>query len=161
MAWKKHVRWGVALSVAAFAVGCGVGEDAALFNGVNELTITGNNTGAYDFDHVAVRMITHFHTTSSFAGLPAARISQKWSEKDDQGNVVELDSTGETFWNVLEPGDYYGRSFIDLNRNSELDDDEPYDEWLTQEGQRKVIEVREESRWKLTFRFDSLRSDWL
>ena len=134
--------------------GCDLeGEDASLFNNVNELIVTGRNTGQYVFDPEATLMLVHLHTDPLLAGTPSARLSLSWHATDAQGNVVALGETQQRFINAAAPGDYYARAFIDVNRNSRLDGGEPYADWTDAAGALRVLRVREESRWRLVFSF--------
>lgn len=130
------------------------GEDVAIFNNVNELVVVGRNTAGFRFDHMDVRMFVHLHRDSRFRDEPSARLSLKWFKVDDQGNHVALDETSRMFFDAATEGDFYARAFIDIDRDSELTDGEPWDVWADSYDSPKVVKIREESRWRLVFEFD-------
>ncbi len=155
----------ILLSIIVFAIlfitGCNEGEDASIFNGVNELKVTGTvGIGSLDFDHENILMKVHLFKTTDFSLVPVKRLSLSWYEKDNQGNIVALNETETTFLDAVSPGEYYACSFIDLNKNSEVDDNEPYDIWRNQDDSHKVISVREESRWEILFLFEKVYSEF-
>ncbi len=134
---------------------CTEGPDAALFNNLNELIITGRNQGNFDFDHMSREMLTHLYDNPGFTGVPEKRLSLMFTEKNQQDSLVAVDEKTVNFMGIVSPGNFYAYAFIDLNRNSELDAHEPYDIWLNDDGSPKMIEVTEESRWKILFEFET------
>ena len=147
----------VLLTIACFSFsGCDIeGLDASLFNNVNELVISGHNSGNFDFDHLSTLMIVHLHKQSDFGDKPTAQLTLDWVETDAQNNRVPVNETKSLFFDAVSPGDYYARAFIDINRNSAIDVSEPFAIWLDQDGFPKIIPVREESRWKVAFYFNA------
>lgn len=134
---------------------CNEGTDASLLNNVNELIITGRNSADFDFNHFSTEMIVHLYDNSDFTGVPEKVLTLKFTDTDEQQNVVAVNETTVNFLDAISPGDYYANAFIDLNGNSKIDSGEPYAIWLNTLGKPKVIEVREESRWKILFDFVS------
>lgn len=144
----------VAATLAFSFSGCDIeGEDAALFNNINELVIVGRNARASEFDNVNIRMLVHLHRSADFHDVPSARLSLRWFRVDGQGNYVPLAETSRTFYDAVSEGDYYAIAFVDLDRDSELSRGEPVDVWADSYGDPQVVHVREESRWKLVFDF--------
>jgi hypothetical protein len=137
---------------------CQEGEDASLLNNMNELIITGVNKGNFEFDHLSTEMITHLYNNSEFSGVPENRMSHLFAKNNDQDSLVAVNQISVNYIDIVAPGDYYAYSFIDLNANSEVDVNEPYEEWLDDQGNRKVIPVKEESRWVLLFEFEETYS---
>lgn len=151
----------ITIIILLTAIGCREGEDASLFNGVNELEITGTiSIAPLDFDHMTVPMKVHLFTSENFQSVPSKRLTLNWYRRDDQGNNVAVNEANTTFYNGVSVGDYYAVAFIDLNRNSEVDANEPYDIWTESNGDPKIIRVREESRWEIDFLFSSYYSDF-
>ena len=79
--------------------------------------------------------------------------------KNDQDSLVAVNQISVGYIDIVVPGDYYAYAFIDLNGNSEVDANEPYEEWLDEQGNPKMIEIREESRWVLLFEFEEIYSN--
>ncbi|MBN1407967.1 MAG: hypothetical protein JW956_09265 [Calditrichaceae bacterium] len=129
------------------------GIDAAFFDTINELIITGKNKGNFKFQNDSTEMIVNFYTNSSFMNDYKESLSLSFIKTNKSGNRVPVDEVSVNFLEVLSPGDYYAYSFIDLNHNYYLDKDEPYDEWSNESGVPKVIQVTERSRWKIVFEF--------
>ena len=135
---------------------CTEGPDASLFNNMNELIITGKNKGNFDFDHMSIEMITHLYDNSNFDGVPEKRLTLMFTETNQQDSLVAVDEITVNFIDFVSPGNYYAYAFIDLNSNSDLDANEPFDVWLDDKGKPKVIEITEESRWKIIFEFEQV-----
>lgn len=151
--WRPVCVTAIVLAALALA-GCDAeGPDAALFNNANELHITGVDTGTIKFDHANTLMIVHLNRDPGFNGVPSARLTLDWTETDQQGNKMAVDHTTKIFLKAVPPGDYYACAFIDLNKNSKVDDNEPYAEWMDETGRLKIVPVKKESRWKLRFVF--------
>ncbi len=135
--------------------GCDIeGEDVAFFNNVNELVVVGKTTGNVSFDRVRVAMVVHLHGSPDFDDVPSARLTLTWYRIDEQGNKVGVSETKRVFFDAVSEGDYYARSFIDLDGDSEPSRGEPSAVWTNNSGDPKVVPIREESRWKLEFVFD-------
>jgi len=140
---------------------CNEGLDASLFNNVNELEITGKNSGNYEFNHLSTDMVIYFHNNLSFDGIPEKRLSMKFTDIDENNKTISVNEKTTSFFDAMSPGDYYAYSFIDFNQNSKLDSGEPYDIWQNSQGYPKMIQVREESRWELLFVFNKTYSSGL
>jgi hypothetical protein len=138
--------------------GCQEGYDASLLNNMNELVITGKNVGNFEFDHMSIEMLTHLYNNEEFTGVPDIRLSQMFTQMNQQDSLVAVNEKRMTYVDMVSAGDYYAFSFIDLNSNFEVDANEPFDVWLNDMGNPKMIEVREESRWEILFEFEETYS---
>ena len=53
---------------------CQEGMDASLLNNMNELVITGKNSGNFEFGQMSIEMLTHLYNNSEFSGVPETRL---------------------------------------------------------------------------------------
>jgi len=156
---KKFSSISIIFVISLVLWSCQEGKDASLLNNMNELVITGVNKANFEFDHLSIEMLTYLYNNPELSGIPENRLSQLFCKKNDQDSLVAVNQISVGYIDIVVPGDYYAYAFIDLNGNSEVDANEPYKEWLDEQGNPKMIEVTEESRWVLLFEFEETYSN--
>lgn len=150
---KKSIKKLSLLIISLSLFSCAQGTDASIFNNVNELVVTSKNSGNFVFDHKTVKVNIQLFDNKELIGTPFSRLEMEMTQKDEQNNILDINEKKVTYLNAISEGDYYACAFIDLDKDSEVDANEPYAEWATVEGEPIMIQVREESRWEIEFRF--------
>jgi len=127
------------------------GDDAAVFNNTNETVIEINVPNSFSFDRLNIPVRVNFYDNPNYSGaITCSRsLMMTKSETDEDGKSIKIPTTSASSmsYDLLEPGDYYAFAYLDMNKNSKYDSNEPKKEI------ENKIHVLKESRRTLKFNF--------
>ena len=138
---------GLILSVIIILFSCQDGDDAAFFNNTNETIIKINVSNSFDFDRLRIPVRVTFYDNPNYSGAITCTKSIMMFEETEENKKIPKTSISRTFYDLLEPGEYYAFAYIDMNNNAKHDPNEPKKKF------KKKIRALKESRRTLSFKF--------
>ena len=140
-------KTGLIFSIIIILFSCQDGDDAALFNNTNETVIKVNVPNSYSFDRLSIPVRVTFYDNPNYSGAITCTKSLMMFEETEENKKIPKTSTSRTFYDLLEPGEYYAFAYIDMNNNAKHDSNEPKKEF------KKKVRALKESRRTLSFKF--------
>jgi hypothetical protein len=138
---------GLIISLIVILFSCQDGDDAAFFNNTNETVIKINVPNSFRFDRLSIPVRVTFYDNPDYSGAITCTESLMMFEETEDNKKIPKTSISATFFNLLEPGDYYAFAYIDMNNNAMHDKNEPKKEF------KKKVRTLKESRRTLSFNF--------
>lgn len=142
--------------VALTLLSCKDGDDAAFFNNTNEMVVNVDIPLSYEFDRLSIPVIVEYFDNKTFKGKAAGTQSIDMFRENETNEKVISETSGNTAYNLLDSGAYYAHCFIDLNRNGEKNNEEPFMVFNNNDGTPKEVKVMKESRRTLDFDFSEI-----